>query len=213
MSRAPTSLGPPFPLSVVTLLGDPLRKQLIGLDASGAMKLAERLAGLDDYGDEDGGFRNRLDETIETMLRTDWNTLGRVALRYSLHWHLTDRLRVVELLKQRRTSKTSGSNVPSSSRGCFEPELHSCTTSWQPIPTVALHITWELMHPVGRKHDLLGDEKWRRERAARELFFQDLAVPEQVEAHAVRTNAYEEDFFLLEHAMAVMTFFIGPWRL
>ncbi len=209
MSQAPTSLGPRFPLSIVTLLGDPLRKRLIGLDASGAMKLAERLAGLDDYGDDDGGFRKRLDETIETMLRTDWNTLGRIALRYSLHWHLTDRLRVVELLKQRPDIEDIGIERPVVITGLFRTGTTFLHNVLAADPNSRVAHTWELMHPVGRRHDLLGDEKWRRERAARELFFQDLAVPEQVEAHAVKTHAYEEDFFLLEHAMAVMTFFIG----
>lgn len=209
MSQAPTSLGPSFPLSLITLLGDPLRKQLIPLDASRAMKLAERLTGLDDYGHDGHGFRNRLDGAVDSMLRTDWNTLGRIALRYSLHWHLTERLRIVELLKQRPDIEDIEVKRPVVITGLFRTGTTFLHNVLAADPNSRVARTWELMHPVGRTHDLLGDEKWRRKRSAHELAYDEIAVPEQVEAHAVRTDAHEEDFFLLEHAMAIMTFFIG----
>jgi hypothetical protein len=209
MSQAPTSLGPSFPLSIVTLLGDPLRKQLIRVDAARVLKLAERRTGLDDYGDDDGGFRHRLDATIESMLQTDWNTLGRIAFRYSLHWHLSNRLRTVELLKQRPYIADVEIERPVVITGLFRTGTTFLHNVLAADPSSRVARTWELMRPVGRTHDLLGDEKWRRRRSAHELWFDQITVPEQVEAHAVRTHAYEEDFFLLEHAMSVMTFFIG----
>lgn len=85
-------MAPTFPLSIVNLLGDPLRKPLIRVDADRVMKLAERLTGLQDYGDCDGSFRGRLNETIDAVLETDWNIVGRFGIRYILHWHLSNRL-------------------------------------------------------------------------------------------------------------------------
>jgi hypothetical protein len=41
-------LEPTFPLSLVNLLGDPLRKRILPVDSERAMKLAERLTGLHD---------------------------------------------------------------------------------------------------------------------------------------------------------------------
>ena len=99
MSQAAHSLGPTFPLSIFTRLADPVRRQLLPIDAERVMKLAERLTGLHDYGE--GKLRQRLDETIDTVLRTDWNALGRFGIRYILNWQLSNRLRLVELLKRR----------------------------------------------------------------------------------------------------------------
>jgi hypothetical protein len=62
---------------------------------------------------------------------------------------------------------------------------------------------------VGRTHDLLGDEKWRRWRGGHEVAMNEVMIPEQAEAHHVTTDAYEEDFFLLENDMAIMKFFVG----
>ncbi len=209
MSLAPKSLGPSFPLSLVTLLGDPLRKQLFPVDAERVMKLAERLTGLHDYRDTDGGFRKRLDETIETVLQTDWNTLGRFGVRYVLHWQLSNRLRLVELLKQRPDLEEIEIERPVVITGLFRTGTTFVHNVLAADPKSRVARMWELAHPVGRKRDLLGDEKWRRWRAGHEVAMNHGIIPEQAEAHYVTADAYEEDFFLLENDMAVMKFFIG----
>jgi len=207
MSEARKSLGPAFPLSLVTLLGDPLRKQLLRVDEKRVMRLAERLTGLDDYGD--GGFRRRLEETIETVLRTDWNTLGRFGLRYILHWHLTNRLRIVELLKQRPELEEIEIERPLVITGLFRTGTTFLHNVLAADPNNRVGRMWELAHPVGRKHDLLGDAKWRRWRAGHEVAMDEIMIPEQAEAHVVTVEAYEEDFFLLENDMAIMKLFVG----
>ncbi len=192
---------------MVTFLGDPLRKQLLRVDEQRVMRLAERLTGLDDYGD--GGFRRRLEETIETALRTDWNTLGRFGLRYILHWHLTNRLRIVELLKQRPELEEIEIERPLVITGLFRTGTTFLHNVLAADPNNRVGRMWELAHPVGRKHDLLGDAKWRRWRAGHEVAMDEIMIPEQAEAHVVTVEAYEEDFFLLENDMAIMKLFVG----
>ncbi len=209
MSQAPKSLGLSFPLSLVTLLGDPVRKQLLRVDAERVMNLAERLTGLHDYGDGDGGFRRRLDETIETVLQTDWNTLGRFGIRYVLHWQLSNRLRIVELLKQRPDIQEIEIDRPLVITGLFRTGTTFLHNVLAADPNSRVARMWELAHPVGRKRNLLYDAKWRRWRAGHVVAMNHSMIPEQAEAHLVTIDAYEEDFFLLENDMAIMKFFVG----
>jgi hypothetical protein len=200
--------GPSFPLSLVTLL-DPLRKQVLPVDAPRAMKLAERLTSLHDYGDVDGSFRKRLEETVDAILQTDFNTLGRFGVRYILHWHLSNRLRIVELLKRRPDIEQLPIERPIIITGLFRTGTTYLHNVLAADPSSRAARMWELAHPVGRKRDLLGDEKWRRWRGGHEVAMDEIMIPEQVEAHQVTTDGYEEDFFLLENDMAIMKFFVG----
>ncbi len=193
---------------MVALL-DPVRKQLLPVDAEGVMKLAERLTGLHDYGDTDGSFRKRLDETIDTVLQTDWSTLGRFGVRYILHWHLSNRLRIVELLKQRPDIEDIVLERPLVITGLFRTGTTFLHNVLAADPNSRIARMWELAHPVGRRRDLLGDEKWRRWRTGHEVAMNHSMIPEQAEAHLVTINAYEEDFFLLENDMAIMKLFVG----
>ncbi len=208
MSQTPKPVGLTFPLSVVKLL-DPIRKQLLPLDVGKAMRLAERFTGLHDYGDPDGAFRWRLDRTVDTVLRTDWNTLGRFGLRYILHWHLSNRLRLVELLKRHPDIPQIPIERPIIITGLFRTGTTYLHNVLAADPSNRAARMWELSHPVGRKRDLLGDDRWRRWRASHEVAMNDIMIPEQAEAHHVTVDAYEEDFFLLENDMAVMKLFVG----
>jgi hypothetical protein len=209
MGQVPKSMRPTFPLSLVNLLGDPVRKAVLRFDADAMMKLAERLTGLHDFGDADGRFRERLEETIDSANRVDWNTVGRFGVRYILNWHLGNRLRIVELLKQRPELEEIEIERPLVITGLFR----TGTTYLQNVlgadPASRAGRLWEFTHPVGRKRDLFGDTKWRRWRGGHVVAMDDLMVPDQAEAHKITVDAFEEDFFLLENDMAHMKFFIG----
>ena len=207
MRSSTKSIGPGFPLSVFTRLADPVRRQLLPVDVDRVMKMAERLNGLDDYGDDD--VRQRLEETLECVLETDWNALGRFALRYVFNWNLGNRLRSVELLKQRPDILDIPIERPIFITGLFRTGTTFLHNVLAADPSSRAPRMWELAHPVGRKRDLLGDEKWRRWRGSHEVAMDDIMIPEQAEAHRVTVDAFEEDFFLLESAMAVMIFFVG----
>jgi hypothetical protein len=180
---------------------------LLPIDTARVMGLAERMNGLDDYGGD--GVRQRLEETMDSVLQVDWNALGRFGLRYIFNWHLGNRLRLVELLKQRPDLLEVPVVRPVIITGLFRTGttyLHNVLAA-DPLNRAAR--TWELAHPVGRKRDLLGDDAWRRWRGSHEVAMDDLMIPEQAEAHDVAVDAWEEDFFLLENDMAIMKFFVG----
>lgn len=201
------SLGPPFPLSLFTRLADPVRRQLLPIDAERAKALAERLNGLHDYGG--GGVLDRLDETVESLSAVDWNALGHFGVRYILNWHLGNRLRLVELLKRRPDIEDIAIDRPIIITGLFRTGttfLHNVLAADR---TNRAARTWELAHPVGRRRDLLGDAKWRRWRGSHEVAMDRMMIPDQEEVHKVFVDAYEEDFFLLENDMAIMKFFVG----
>ena len=202
-------MAPTFPLSIVNLLGDPVRKPLLRIDAQRVMKLAERLTGLHDYGDIDGSFRARLNDTIDAVVQTDWNTVGRFGIRYILNWHLSNRLRLVELLKQRPDLADIQIERPLIITGLFRTGTTYLHNVLAADPSSRAGRMWEFAHPVGRKRDLLGDTKWRRWRGGHEVAMDDLMVPEQEVAHKVTADACEEDFFLLENDMAHMKLFVG----
>ena len=173
------------------------------------MKMAERFTGLHDYDDPDGTFRTRIEETIGVVRRTDWNTLGRFGVRYILHWHLSNRLRLVELLKQRPDIERIEIERPIVITGLFRTGTTYLHNVLAADPSNRGARMWELAHPVGRGRDLLGDERWRRWRGGHEVTMNEIMIPEQAEAHHVTLDAYEEDFFLLENDMAVMKLFVG----
>lgn len=184
-----------------------MRRQLLPVDTERVLRLAERLNGLDDYGGD--GVLQRLEETIECVLRTDWNALGRFALRYVLNWHLGNRLRAVELLKRQPSILEIPVERPIIITGLFRTGTTFLHNVLAADPANRAARMWELAHPVGRKRDLLGDARWRRWRGTHEVTMDDIMVPEQAEAHKVTVDAWEEDFFLLENDMAVMIFFVG----
>jgi hypothetical protein len=171
------------------------------------LKLAERINGLDDYGG--GGMLNRLEETMECALRIDWNALGRFGLRYIFNWQLGNRLRLVELFKQRPEILDIPIERPVIITGLFRTGTTYLHNVLAADPGNRAARTWELAHPVGRKRDLIGDDAWRRWRGSHEVAMDDLMVPEQAQAHQVTVDAWEEDFFLLENDMAIMKLFVG----
>jgi len=171
------------------------------------MRLAERINGLDDYGG--GDMLERLEETMECVLQVDWNALGRFGLRYIFNWHLGNRLRLVELLKQRPDILEVPVKRPVIITGLFRTGTTYLHNVLAADPESRAARTWELAHPVGRRRDLMGDDKWRRWRGSHEVAMDDMMIPEQAEAHHVTLDAWEEDFFLVENDMAIMKFFVG----
>ena len=207
LARMPKSLRPAFPL--VPLLIDPIRNQVFRVDAKRAMKLAERMTGLSDYGEHELGFRQRLDDTIADVVKTDWNTLGLFGIRYVLHWHIGNRLRLVELKKQRPDIADIEIERPLVITGLFRTGTTFMHNVLAADPANRAARMWELCRPVGRKHDLMGDEKWRRWRTSHEVLLDNVIIPEQNEAHTIGVEAFEEDFFLLENDMMHMKIIVG----
>jgi hypothetical protein len=203
----PASFGLPFPVSAIDALVAPFRHRLLPLDLDRAMDLAERAAGLQDYGG--GGFVERLEETYETLRRMEYSSFGHFGIRISTHWHLVNRLRLVELAKRRPDIQDIDIERPLIIIGLFRTGTTYLHNVLGADPNSRVARMWELAWPVGRKHDLMGDEK-RRRRVARAMFaINHVAIPDQSVAHHVTSEGYEEDFFLLENAGAIFKFAVG----
>ena len=83
MNQPLAPLGPPFPLSVLTRLADPVRHRFFPIDAERARVWAERINGLRDFGGEE--VLKRLEDTVECLQSVEWNALGHFGIRYILN--------------------------------------------------------------------------------------------------------------------------------
>ena len=218
MTEPPPALRLPFSLAIANGIADRWPAQLVPIDVDRAMRTAERVTGLCDYGDDEG-FWQRLHATVESVKEIDWNLIGRFGVRMSLRWHLINRLNLVELLKRRPELRQIEVAAPIVIVGLFRTGTTFLHNIMAADPNTRAGATWEVAYPVGRAHDSLGDEKWRRRRTTMPLITNRIIVPNQDVVHHVTIDAFEEDFFLLENDMAMMKFVVGfgdwqyAWRM
>jgi len=206
MSETPEDLKPGFPFSLVNKL-DGLSQQLIPIDANRAMKLAERVTGLSDFGDD--GFRSRLDSAVAGLNEANLNTTGLLGARYVLNWHLTNRLRIIDFAKRHPELDEIEIERPLVITGFFRTGTTFLHNVLAADPANRVGKAWELSYPLGRVGDPLGDVAFRRAQAKFSFKFNQSAIPDQGVAHHVTPDAYEECFFLLENDMAVLTFWVA----
>jgi len=206
MSETPDDLKPGLPFSLVNKL-DGLSKKMIPIDSERAMKLAQRTTGLDDWGD--GGFRARLDSAVDGLNEARLNTTGLFGARYVLNWHLGNRLRVIDFAKRHPELDDVDIERPVVITGFFRTGTTFLHNVLAADPNNRVAKAWELAYPLGRLNDPLGDVAWRRAQAKFTFGFNQAAIPDQGVAHNVTADSYEEDFFLLENDMAVLTFWVG----
>jgi hypothetical protein len=206
MSETPDELKPGLPFSALNKL-DRLSQKMIPIDSARVMKMAQRTTGLDDWGN--GGFRARLDAAVEGLNDANLNTTGLFGARYVLNWHLGNRLRVVDFAKRHPELDDVDIERPVVITGFFRTGTTFLHNVLAADPNNRVAQAWELAYPVGRLGDPLGDVAWRRAQAKFTFGFNQAAIPDQSVAHNVTADSYEEDFFLLENDMAVLTFWIG----
>ena len=206
MSETPPDLKPGLPFSALNKL-DRLSEKMIPIDSERVMKMAQRTTGLDDWGN--GGFRARLDAAVDGLNEAELNTTGLFGARYVLNWHLGNRLRIVDFAKRHPELDDVDIERPVVITGFFRTGTTFLHNVLAADPNNRVARAWELAYPVGRLGDPLGDVTWRRAQAKFTFGFNQAAIPDQGVAHNVTADSYEEDFFLLENDMAVLTFWIG----
>jgi hypothetical protein len=206
MSETPDDLKPGLPFSLVNKL-DGLSKKMIPIDATRAMKMAERTTGLSDWGG--GGFEQRLQGTVDGLNAANLNTTGLFGARYVLNWHLGNKLRIVDFAKRHPELDEVDIERPIVITGFFRTGTTFLHNVLAADPNNRVAKAWELSYPLGRLGDPLGDVAWRRAQAKFTFGFNQAAIPDQGVAHNVTADSYEECFFLLENEMAVLTFWIG----
>ena len=206
MSATPDDLKPGLPFSLLNKL-DILSKKMIPIEAERVMKLAERTTGLSDWGN--GGFQQRLDATVAGLNEARLNTTGLLGARYELHWHLGNRLRIIDFAKRHPELDEVDIERPVVITGFFRTGTTFLHNVLAADPNNRVAKAWELSYPLGRLGDPLGDVAWRRAQAKFAFGFNQAAIPDQGVAHHVTADSYEECFFLLENDMAVLTFWVG----
>ena len=206
MSETPAELKPGLPFSLVTKR-DGLRRKMSPVDVAREMRLAERTTGLSDWGE--GGFRQRLQATVDGVNAAELNTTGLLGARYLLNWHLSNKLRVVDFAKRHPELDDIEIERPLVITGFFRTGTTFLHNVLAADPNNRVAKAWELSYPVGRLGDPLGDVAWRRAQAKFTFGFNQAAIPDQQVAHHVTADSYEECFFLLENDMAVLTFWVG----
>jgi len=206
MSETPDDLKPGLPFSLVNKL-DGLSKKMIPIEAERVMKMAERTTGLSDWGQ--GGFKQRLQATADGLNEANLNTTGLFGARYVLNWHLGNKLRIIDFAKRHPELDDIDIERPVVITGFFRTGTTFLHNVLAADPNNRVARAWELSYPLGRLGDPLGDVAWRRAQAKFTFGFNQAAIPDQGVAHHVTPDSYEEDFFLLENDMAVLTFWIG----
>jgi hypothetical protein len=206
MSETPDDLKPSLPFSLVNKL-DGLSQKMIPLDSERVMKMAERTTGLDDWGG--GGFRGRLDAAVDGLNAANLNTTGLLGARYTLNWYLGNKLRVVDFAKRHPEIDDVHIERPVVITGFFRTGTTFLHNVLAADANNRVARAWELAYPLGRLGDPLGDAAWRRAQAKFTFGFNQAAIPDQGVAHLVTADSFEEDFFLLENDMAVLTFWVA----
>ncbi|MEM7135324.1 MAG: sulfotransferase [Myxococcota bacterium] len=206
MSETPEDLKPGFPFSLINKL-DGLSQQLMPIDSERVTKLAELTTGLRDFGG--GGFLSRLDAAVDGINEANLNTTGLLGARYLLNWHLSNRLRVIDLAKKQPEIADIAIERPIVITGFFRTGTTFLHNVLAADPDNRVAKAWELSFPVGRPKDPLGDVAFRRALAKFTFGFNQTAIPDQGVAHHVTPDSYEECFFLLENDMAILTLWIG----
>ena len=206
MSETPDDLKPGLPFSLLNKL-DGLSQKMIPIEAKRVMKMAERTTGLSDWGE--GGFLNRLEQTVDGINQANLNTTGLFGARYVLNWHLGNKLRIVDFAKRHPELDEVEIERPVVITGFFRTGTTFLHNVLAADPNNRVARAWELSYPLGRLGDPLGDVPWRRAQAKFTFSFNQAAIPDQGVAHHVTADSYEECFFLLENEMAVLTYWIG----
>ena len=207
MTKTPAALRPRFPFTAINALIDPVRNHVVPLDSSAVMKWAERITGLRDWGGN--GFPERLDAALEGLVEADLSTTGLLGARYTVNWHLCNRLRVVDLLRRRPDLAEIPIEKPIVITGFYRTGTTFLHSVFAADPGNRVGRAWELLYPVGRSHQPLDDRLWRRRRAELTLGLNHAFMPDQEVAHHVMPDSFEECLFLLQNDMASVTLHAG----
>ena len=198
----------PLPLRLFSAMGDPLRQKIVPFTAEHFVRASKRITKLEDFGD-DPEFIARIEAVVDRLNEVDFNLIGRFAVRTMMHWHLINRLHVVDLMKNQPELAEIDVSAPIVIVGLFRTGTTFLHNVMAADPALRAGKMWEVSYPVGRKRDPLGDFKWRKRRTAIPLTMNHTIVPDQDVVHYVSSDAYEEDFFLLGSDLAMMTQFVG----
>jgi hypothetical protein len=209
-------LTPPIRLFANAL--DGVREKIVPFEAERFLNASCRITGLSDYGD-DPDFRPKVERITASLNQVDFNLIGRFAVRTMMHWHLVNRLNVIETIKRHPEILDSELEDPIVVVGLFRTGTTFLHNVLAADPSLQAGQTWQFAYPAGRKRAPLADVGWRKRRTNIPLTMNHAIVPDQDVVHYVSRENYEEDFFLMGTDMTLMTQIVGlgdwdyAWRL
>ncbi|MEO8603934.1 MAG: sulfotransferase, partial [bacterium] len=169
-------------------------------------RVAERVARLDDWGDDAAVARFR--RCAEAVQGNDnLSPWGRISLRIYLQSKFVNHLRRVAFVRQHPEVRDVPIEAPLVIFGWYRTGttlLHSLLTA---DPAHRAPRTWEMWFPVPFGRASRRDTTLRRAATAFLLKTNRFVIPEQAQAHYIEVDSPEECFFLFENAGCSTTLF------
>jgi hypothetical protein len=177
------------------------------LSAPAMRRRAELITGLRDWGDDDG-----FDENLATVCRAVSDTqglspVGRMGVATYYHWHLVNRLRLVDLDRREPSIRDVPIEKPLFIIGLYRTGTTALHGLLAEDPRHRAPLSWELLSPAPRARNPWLDRQIRRMRVGLILWINRVMIPEQKVAHLVDLDGPEECFFMLENHFTTSTLF------
>ncbi len=158
----------------------------------------ELTTGLHDYGHP--SFHEHLDSACRALHpNANLSPFGRFAAATFYHFHVENRLRIVDLLNQRPWLRDKEIVEPIFIVGFYRTGTTQMHNLLGADPRHRVAAAWELMSPVKLSRDPKRDGFLRRLRSRMIYDLSKIVVPEARVAHHVELEGPEEEFFLMEN--------------
>lgn len=203
---ASLELTPPAGVRAINWVAAPLGPRVADLSADSFMRWAERTTGLDDWGGN--GIERRIEACADAVQYNDNLTaFGRLSLRFWLHVHFTNHLKVVDFVKRHPDVRDVPVEAPLVITGYYRTGTTLLHNLLGADPRHHLPMTWELTLPVPMSDNPEVDRRLRRSATHAMFAANRYAIPDQAAAHNIEVDGPEECFFLTENDGAGTTLF------
>jgi len=170
----------------------------IDLRPEAMMKRGVLTTRLSDFGGD--GFEERLESACRSLhFNQNLSPFGRFAAALFFHFHIENRLRVVERLKERPYLRDARPREPIFIVGFYRTGTTLMHNLLGADPRHTFAAGWELMTPVPFSEHARLDAALRRIRARAIFDTAAFVAPDVKVAHVVELEGPEEEFFLMEN--------------
>jgi hypothetical protein len=170
----------------------------IDMRADAFRRRGELTTGLHDFGH--ASFHAHLESACRSLHpNSNLSPFGRFAAATFYHFHVENRLRIVDVLNQRSWLRDKQVKAPIFIVGFYRTGTTQMHNLLGADPRHRVAYAWELMSPTRLAQDPKRDGALRRLRSRLIYDLGKLVVPEARVAHHVELEGPEEEFFLMEN--------------
>jgi hypothetical protein len=178
----------------------------IDLRADAFRRRGELTTRLHDFGHP--SFHEHLESAARALHpNTNLSPFGRFAAATFYHFHVENRLRIVDVLNRRSWLRDARVKSPIFIVGFYRTGTTQMHNLLGADPRHRVAYAWELMSPTRLSQDLKRDGTLRRLRSRMIYDLGKIVVPEARVAHHVELEGPEEEFFLMENDFLSTTLF------